>query len=153
MKAIEGKLKGNGLKIAVVAAKFNDFISKRLLEGCLDQLSKLGVLKKDIKIVWVPGSFEIPVVAQKLAKKKTIDAVICLGAVIRGETYHFECVSNAATYGILRASLDNCKPVIFGVLTTDTVNQAYARCEEDGDNKGRDAAIAAVEMSSVLSQL
>ena len=147
------KIKKNKHKIAVVASKFNDFVTKRLLEGCLDELERCGLQKKNITIVWVPGSFEIPVAALAFAKKKTIDAVICLGAVIRGETFHFELVAQGAGQGILQASLLSGKPVIFGVLTTDTVNQAYKRSEKKGDNKGRDAANAAIEMINLLSQI
>ncbi len=153
VKIIEAKLTGKGRKIAIVISKFNEFITKRLLDGCLNELYRLGVRKTDITVVWVPGAFEIPVVALKLARKKNIDAVICLGAVIRGETFHFELVANGVAYGIMRASLKTAKPIIFGVLSTDTVNQAYARSEENGDNKGRDAAGAAIEMISVMSRL
>ena len=141
------------IKIAIVASKFNDFITKRLSEGCLKELEDSGVLKKNITVVWVPGSFEIPVTALTLAKKKSVDAVICLGAVIRGETFHFELVAQAAAHGILQASLSTGKPVIFGVLTTDTISQAYKRSEKKGDNKGRDAAITAIEMINLLSQI
>ncbi len=153
VKIIEGKLTGKGRKIAIVISKFNEFITKRLLDGCLNELYRLGVGKTDITVVWVPGAFEIPVVALKLARKKSIDAVICLGAVIRGETFHFELVANGVAYGIMRVSLKTAKPIIFGVLSTDTVNQAYARSEETGDNKGRDAADVAIEMISVMSRL
>jgi len=141
------------IKIGIVASQFNEFITQSLLEACLLELQRLGVLKKDITTVWVPGSFELPVAAQQLAKGKAIDAVICLGAVIRGETYHFELISDSAAYGIMQASLNTQKPIIFGVLSTDTINQAYKRSEKDGDNKGRDAAQTAVEMANLLSKL
>ena len=147
------KIKKNNYKIAIVASKFNDFITKRLLEGCLRQLESSGIDKKNITVVWVPGSYEIPVTALTLAQKKVIDAVICLGAVIRGETFHFELVAGGAAQGILQASLLTGKPVIFGVLTTDTIPQAYKRSEKKGDNKGRDAATTALEMVQLLSQI
>lgn len=133
-------------KYVIVVARFNEFITQRLLKGCLDELGKQGIEENDICIYWVPGSFEIPLVALKAAKKRDVAAVICLGAVIRGETYHFELVAQQAAQGIGQAALLSGKPVIFGVITTDTVNQAYARAKEKGDNKGRDAALAAIEM-------
>ena len=119
----------------------------------MDELERCGLQEKNITIVWVPGSYEIPVVALQFAKKKTVDAVICLGAVIRGETFHFELVAQGVAQGILQASLLSGKPVIFGVLTTDTVDQACKRSEKKGDNKGRDAANAAVGMINLLSQI
>ena len=153
MKVIEGNLKGKGCRVGVVVARFNEFITQRLLDACLDELSVLGVYKKDITVVRVPGAFEAPIVAQKLAKKKTIDAVICLGAVIRGETLHYDLVANGAMLGILQASLETQKSIIFEILATDTVELASARAQEKGINKGRDAAQAAVEMSTILSKL
>lgn len=153
MKIYEGTLKGRGKKISVIVAKFNEFITEKLHEGCIDELVKLGVRKSDISVSWVPGAFELPVTALKWAKKKEIDAVICLGAVIRGETYHFELVADGAAQGIMNVALQTGKPVIFGVLSTETIDQAYARSEEKGDNKGRDAAQAAVEMADLLSQV
>ena len=140
-------------RIVIVAAKFNEFITKRLLNPCLMELERCGIQRNNITVVWVPGSFEIPVTAQALARKKTVDAVICLGAVIKGETYHFELVAKNAASGILQASLQTGKPVIFGVLTTYTVDQAYKRSEASGDNKGRDTATAAIEMINLLSQI
>ena len=144
------KKKTTKKNIAIVASRFNEFITQRLLEGCFKELKARGIPRKNINVVWVPGAFEIPVVAQKLAKKKSVDAVICLGAVIRGETYHFELVANGVAQGIMAASLQTGKPVIMGVLSTDTVDQAYKRSEEDGDNKGRDAVEAALDMIAVL---
>ncbi len=141
------------IKIAVVASLFNDFITKRLLEGCLKQLKKDGFSDKNIIIHWVPGALEIPVAAQKLAKNKDISAVICLGAVIRGETFHFDVVSLGVAQGIMQASLNTQKPIIFGVLTTDTTKQAYSRSELKKDNKGRDAAQTALHMINVLSKI
>lgn len=143
--------KKSNKKIGIVVSRFNEFITQRLLDGCLKELSAQGVKKKDITVAWVPGAFEIPVTALRFAKKRSIDAVICLGAVIKGETIHFELVAEGAALGISKVSLVTGKPVIFGVVATDTVNQAYARSEEDGDNKGSDAAQAAVEMIDTLS--
>ncbi len=153
MKIIEGKMNGRGKKIGIVVSKFNEFITKRLLTGCLKELARYGVSDQNILITWVPGSYEIPVTACRLAKKKSVHAVICLGAVIRGETLHYELVAQGAAEGIMQASLSTGKPVIFGVLTTDTVDLAYKRSEEKGDNKGKDAAVAAIEMIDVLKQV
>jgi 6,7-dimethyl-8-ribityllumazine synthase len=137
-------------QFAIVASCFNDYITKRLLKGCLIELKRLGVPSSYITTVWVPGAFEIPVTALKLAQKKNIDGVICLGAVIRGETIHFELVAQNAARGILEASLATQKPIIFGVLSTETVEQAYRRSEDKGDNKGRDAARAVVDMANLF---
>lgn len=153
VKIIEGKANGRGKKIGIVASKFNGFITQRLLTGCLEELARCGVKKKDIVVAWVPGAYEIPVTACRLAKKKDVHAVICLGAVIRGETMHFDLVARGAARGIMEASLSTGKPVIFGVLAADTVDQAYKRSEEKGANKGRDAALAAVEMAGLIGQL
>jgi 6,7-dimethyl-8-ribityllumazine synthase len=151
-KIIHGKNNGNGKKIVIIAAQFNEFITKRLLDSCLEELLRCHVKKSDITIAWVPGAYELPVTALKFAKKKNVHAVICLGAVIRGETIHFELVAQGAAQGIMQASLMTGKPVIFGVLAVDTVDQAYRRSEEKGDNKGRDAALAVIEMIDVLKQ-
>lgn len=142
-----------GVKIGIVASRFNDFITKRLLDACLQELSKRGVSQKDMTIAWVPGSFEIPVTALKFARKKGIHAVIGLGAVIRGETLHFDLVAQAAAQGLTQVSLLTGKPAIFGVLTTETVDQAYKRSDPKGDNKGRDAAAAALEIIDVLKNI
>jgi 6,7-dimethyl-8-ribityllumazine synthase len=140
-------------RIAIVASSFNDFITKRLLSACLIELKRQGLGDRQITVVWVPGAFEVPMAALKLARRKNIDAVICLGAVIRGETYHFEVVSNECARGIMEASLLTAKPVIMGVLTTDTVAQAQARAGQKSNNKGRDVAIAALEMIALLKNL
>ncbi len=153
VKSVEGNHNGQDLRVAIVVSKFNEFITRRLLEGCLDELAKQKVKKKNTMVCWVPGAFEIPVAALKLARKKTIDAVICLGAVVRGETYHFELVAQGAATGISRVALMTNKPVIMGVLSTETLQQAYARAEEDGDNKGREAALAAIEMFNLLNRI
>ena len=146
--------KSNKARIAIVAASFNDFITKRLLKACLTQLQHQGLTNERITTVWVPGAFEIPLTALTLAKRKDIDAVICLGAVIRGETYHFEVVANECARGIMQASLLSAKPVIMGVLTTDTVAQAQARAGgKGGHNKGRDAACAALDMIALFKRI
>lgn len=137
-------------KFGVVVSRFNEFITLRLLAGSLREFKKLGVVSRDLTVVWVPGAFEIPMAALALARRKDISAVVCLGAVIRGDTFHFELVAKEAAAGIMRVSLDTAKPVIFGVLTTDTIDQANRRSEEKGDNKGCDAARTAVEMTNIL---
>ncbi len=146
-------MKKNNKKIVIVAARFNEYITQSLLKACLSELKKNGVDEKNITVVWVPGSFEIPITALKAAKKKNVDAVICLGAIIRGETLHFELICHAASHGIMQAALLSGKPVIFGILSTDTIDQAERRSREKGDNKGRDAAIAALEMIDCLLEM
>ena len=153
VKVAKGRLKQRAKRFSIVASHFNEFITKRLLDGCLKEFKRLGIPESHISIFWVPGSFEIPLVALRLAQKKTTDAVVCLGAVIRGETFHFELIARNTAQGIAGAALKSKKPVIFGVLTTDTVDQAYKRSQEKGDNKGRDAARAAVEMVNLLAQI
>jgi len=153
MTVRQKKSKNKGVRLAIVVARFNDFITEKLLDGCLDELAKNGVGQKDVTVVRVPGAFEIPVTAQTLAKKKTIDAVICLGAVIRGETLHFELVAEGVTHGIMHASLNTNKPIIFEVLATETVALAEARAKKRGNNKGRDAARAAMDMVEVLRHI
>lgn len=141
-------------RIAIVAGEFNEFISKALLSACLKELTKAGVADRSITTVWVPGSFEMPLTAMKFAGKKNIDAVICLGAVIRGDTYHFEVVANEVAHGLMDVTLKTGKPVIMGVLTTDTIGQAQARAQENGkDNKGRDAAKTALAMIALLKKI
>ncbi len=142
-----------GHDIAIVVSRFNDFITEKLLEACLNQLVLYGIKKESVSVIWVPGALELPVVALQLARKKSIKVVICLGAVIRGETYHFEVVAQNAARGISEVALRTGKPCIFGVLTTDTVDQAYRRSKKRGVNKGRDAADAAVEMINILAML
>jgi 6,7-dimethyl-8-ribityllumazine synthase len=141
-------------KFAIVVSRFNEFITHRLLHGCLKELKAAGIKEANISISWVPGALELPVTALKLAQKKNIAAVIGLGAVIRGETYHFELVANEAARGLMDVSLRTGKPVIFGVLSTDTIEQANQRSRLDrGDNKGRDAAETALEMVNVLDKI
>ena len=157
MKSRKSKIKITdqklNIRVAIVASRFNDFISKALFKACLVELKRVGLKDDQITAVWVPGSFEIPLTALKLAKKKNVDAVICLGAVIRGDTYHFEVVANEAARGIMDVSLSTGKPVIMGVLTTDTITQAQKRAQAKGNNKGRDAARAALEMVYLLEKI
>ena len=140
-------------RIGIVVSDFNSLITHRLLDGCLNELQRCGVVRGAITIARVPGSFEIPLAALKLARQKAIGAVICLGAVIRGETPHYAYVAQAAADGVLHAALKTGKPVIFGVLTTDTVKQAHARSQAKGYNKGRDAAHAAIQMMDTIARL
>lgn len=140
-------------KVGVVVARFNEFITQRLLTGCLDALAEAGVKGKDIHVVEVPGAFEIPLAALKLAQKKNVVGVICLGAVIRGETFHFEIVAENAGRGILEVGLKTGKPVIMGVITTDTVEQAQARSDDKGSNKGREAVETLAEMLASLKTI
>ena len=153
MAQLKKKPKNSVKRYGVVVSQFNDFITEKLLDGCLDELSQHGVAKKNITVIRVPGSFEIPIVALHLAKKKNIDAVICLGAVIRGETPHFEYVASNTSSGIMQISLSTEKPVMLGVITADTVNQAYARSKSRGCNRGREAARAAVSTLDALKQI
>ena len=147
-------IKKNRSRIAIVASSFNDYITKGLLKACLMELQRQGLTEAQVTTVWVPGAFEIPIAAVRLAQRKDIDAVICLGAVIRGETYHFEVVANECARGIMQAGVLTGKPVIMGVLTTDTVAQAQARCGTKGNNnKGRDAAMAALAMLALLKDI
>ncbi len=152
-KIIQGDLSGKSLRIGIVAARFNDFITARLLEGALDGLQRHGVAENDIEVVKVPGSYEIPLAAKMMAQSKKFHAVICLGAVIRGATPHFEYVSAEVSKGVAAVSMDSGVPVIFGVLTTDTIEQAIERAGTKSGNKGWDAAISAVEMANVMKQL
>lgn len=152
-KIIQGDLSGKGLKVGIVAARFNDFITGRLVEGALDGLQRHGVAENDIEIVKVPGAYEIPLAAQALAQSKKYQAIICLGAVIRGATPHFEYVSAEVSKGAASVSLATGVPVIFGVLTTDTIEQAIERAGTKSGNKGWDAALAAIEMANVMRQM
>lgn len=153
MKTYEGKLISDDLKFAIVVGRFNEFIGSKLLSGAIDALKRHGSKEEDIEIVWVPGAFEIPLVAKKLAKSKKYDAVICLGAVIRGSTPHFDYVSSEVSKGIATTSLDTEIPIIFGVLTTDNIEQAIERAGTKSGNKGYDAAITAIEMSNLLKTI
>lgn len=153
MRVYEGNLVAEGLKFGIVVGRFNEFIGSRLLSGALDGLKRHGVKENEIEILWVPGAFEIPLAAKKMAKSSKYDAVICLGAVIKGSTPHFDYVSNEVSKGIASVSLETEVPVIFGVLTTDTIEQAIERAGTKAGNKGYEAAITAVEMSNLLKQI
>ena len=153
MQLIEGRLDGAGLRIGVVCARFNDLITERLLAGARDGLVRNGVDDDAMTVAWVPGSFEIPLVARTMAASGRFDAVICLGAVIRGATGHYEQVANQCAAGIARAALDTGVPVIFGVLTTETIEQAIERAGTKAGNKGFEAALGAIETVRVLQQL
>jgi 6,7-dimethyl-8-ribityllumazine synthase len=147
---IEGQLLGEGRKFALIVSRFNDFISDRLMGGALDALLRSGVKDEDIDIVKVPGSFEIPLVAKKMVNKKKYDAVICLGAVIRGATPHFEYVSAEVSKGIATVSIESEVPVIFGIITTDTIEQAIERAGTKAGNKGWSSAMSALEMANLV---
>jgi 6,7-dimethyl-8-ribityllumazine synthase len=142
-----------GRKFAIVASRFNEFVTKELISGCTDTLVRHGADEKDVVITWVPGAFEIPLVAQKLAKAKDFDAVICLGTVIRGATPHFDFIAAEVSKGVAKVSLDSGIPVVFGVITADTIEQAVERAGTKDCNKGRDAARTAIEMANLLSQV
>ena len=151
MKIIEGNLVAKDLKIGIVAGRFNEFIVSKLLGGALDGLKRHGVDEDNIEVTWVPGAFEIPLVAKKMAQNDKYDAVICLGAVIKGSTPHFDYVCAETSKGIATVSLQTEKPVIFGVLTTDSIEQAIERAGTKGGNKGYDAAVTAIEMANLLN--
>jgi len=146
----EGKLNGSGMKVAIVVSRFNGFVTERLLSGAMDGLNRHGVSESNIDIYRCPGAFEIPAVAKKVIEQKKHDAVICLGAVIRGETPHFDYVAGESAKGVGKLSLDSVIPVIYGVLTTDTVEQAIDRAGGKSGNKGYDAAVSAIEMANLF---
>ena len=153
MKKIEGELQGQGLKFCIIVSRFNDFITSRLLDGALDALIRHGVSEDDIEVVRVPGSFEIPLIAKKAALRASYDAIICLGTVIRGATPHFDYVAAEVSKGIASASMDTGVPMSFGVLTTDTIEQAIERAGTKSGNKGWDAALSAIEMARLIKKL
>lgn len=152
-KVIEGRIVAKGMRFGIVASRFNDFISSRLIEGAVDALTRAGAEEKEIQIVKVPGAFELPLAAKKMAKSGRYDAVICLGAVIRGATPHFEYVSAEVSKGIAAVGLETEVPVIFGVLTTDTIEQAIERAGTKAGNKGWDAALSAIELVDLFKKL
>jgi len=152
-KHFEGVLLGKGLKFGLVVSRFNEFITKKLLEGAQDALLRHGVNQEDIEIAWVPGSFEIPLIAKKLAQTKRYDAVICLGAVVHGGTPHFEYIAAEVSKGIAKVSLETGLPVIYGVITADTLEQAIERAGTKMGNKGFDAAVTAIEMANLLKSI
>ncbi|MEW6116345.1 MAG: 6,7-dimethyl-8-ribityllumazine synthase [Nitrospirota bacterium] len=153
MKIIEGELQAKGLKFGVVVSRFNDFITSRLLDGSVDALVRHGAKEEDIEVVKVPGAFEIPLVAKKMAAKGSYNAVICLGTVIRGATPHFDYVAAEVSKGIAAASMETGVPIAFGVITSDTIEQAVERAGTKSGNKGWDAAITAIEMAQVVKRL
>jgi 6,7-dimethyl-8-ribityllumazine synthase len=149
-KQFEGMLQGKGLKIGLVISRFNEFITGKLLDGAKDAMKRHGVNDIDIDTAWVPGAFEIPLVAKKLAETKKYDAIICLGAVIRGATPHFEYVANEVSKGIAKIGLDSGIPVTYGIVTADTLEQAIERAGTKAGNRGFDAAVDAIEMANLL---
>jgi len=153
MKTFEGKLIAEGLNFGIVVARFNEFIGAKLLGGALDAIKRHGGNEENVSIAWAPGSFEIPLIAKRMATSGKYDAVICLGAVIRGATSHFDLVAGEVAKGIALVSLETNVPVIFGVLSTDTIEQAIERAGTKAGNKGFDAAVAAIEMANLLKQL
>ena len=152
-KDYKGVLLGEGLKFGLVVSRFNEFITTRLLDGAKDALLRHGVKEEDIEVAWAPGSFELPLVARKMVESKKYAAVICLGAVIRGGTPHFEYIASEVTKGIARVGLDTGVPVIFGVITADTLEQAIERAGTKERNKGFDAAVNAIEMANLLQEM
>jgi 6,7-dimethyl-8-ribityllumazine synthase len=152
-KHFEGMLLGKGLKFGLVVSRFNEFFSKKLLEGAENALLRHGVSEEDIEVAWTPGSFEIPLIAQKLAQTKKYNAVICLGAVIRGSTPHFDYIAGEVTKGIAKVNLDTGIPVIYGVITTDTLEQAVERSGTKAGNKGFQAAESAIEMANLIKSM
>ncbi|ERK28476.1 6,7-dimethyl-8-ribityllumazine synthase [Clostridium intestinale] len=149
----EGNLVAEGLKFGIVVGRFNEFIVSKLLGGAIDGLKRHGVKEEDIEIAWVPGAFEIPLVAKKMVEKNKYDGVICLGAVIRGATPHFDYVCAETSKGIANVSLNSGIPVIFGVLTTDSIEQAVERAGTKAGNKGYDSAVSAIEMANLLREI
>ena len=153
IKTYKGKLVSKGIKIGIVAARFNEFITSKLLGGAVDALTRHEVCENDIEVAWVPGAFEIPLIAAKMAKSKKYDAVICLGAVIRGSTSHYDHVCSEVSKGIATVSLNSEIPVMFGVLTTENIEQAIERAGTKAGNKGYDCAAAAMEMVNLIREI
>jgi len=153
MKTLEGKLVASGLKVGIVAARFNEFIVSKLVSGAVDGLTRHDVQEDDITLAWVPGAFEIPLVAKQMADSGKYDAVICLGTVIRGATSHYDYVCNEVSKGVAQASLSSGIPVLFGVVTTENIEQAIERAGTKAGNKGYDCALSAIEMANLMKQL
>ena len=153
VKTFEGKLVAKEVKVGIVAARFNEFITSKLLDGALDGLKRHDVCEEDIHVAWVPGAFEIPLIASKMVKSGNYDAVICLGAVIRGSTSHYDYVCNEVSKGIAAVSLESGVPVMFGVLTTENIEQAIERAGTKAGNKGYDCAVGAIEMVNLIREL
>ena len=152
VKTIQGQLIAKGRKFGIVASRFNDFITNRLLEGCTDTLLRHGAKENDVEVVWVPGAFEIPVLAQRMAKSKKYDTVICLGTVIRGSTPHFDYIASEVAKGVAHVSFSTGVPTIFGIITADSIDQAIERAGTKEGNKGRDAALSAIEMANLVDE-
>ena len=153
MKTFEGKLVSKGVKIGIVAARFNEFITAKLLSGAMDGLLRHDVKEEEVDLAWVPGAFEIPLIASKMAKSGKYDAVICLGAVIRGSTTHYDYVCNEVSKGIAHISLETGVPVMFGILTTENIEQAIERAGTKAGNKGYDCALSAIEMINLIKEI
>ncbi|MCI7596959.1 MAG: 6,7-dimethyl-8-ribityllumazine synthase [Lachnospiraceae bacterium] len=153
MKTLEGKLVAKGIKVGIIAGRFNEFITGKLLEGALDGLLRHEVKEEDIEVAWVPGAFEIPLIASKMAKSRKYDAIICLGAVIRGSTTHYDYVCSEVSKGIAAVSLNTDIPVMFGVLTTENIEQAIERAGTKAGNKGYDCALGAIEMVNLIREI
>lgn len=153
MNTFEGKLVAEGLKFGIVVGRFNEFIGGKLLDGALDGLKRHGVKEEDIDVAWVPGAFEIPLIAKKMAKNDKYDGVICLGAVIKGSTSHYDYVCSEVSKGIASVSLESEKPVLFGVLTTNNIEQAIERAGTKAGNKGYECAVSAIEMANLIRVL
>ena len=153
MKTIEGQLSAQGLRVGIVVARFNEFINSKLLAGALDALKRHGADEDAVDVAWVPGAFEIPMIAQKMAESKKYDAIICLGTVIRGSTSHYDYVCAEVSKGVAHVGLASGVPTMFGVLTTDTIEQAIERSGTKAGNKGFDAAMAAMEMANLLKAI
>ena len=153
MKTLEGKLVAKGIRVGIVAARFNEFITSKLLSGAMDGLVRHDVREEDIHVAWVPGAFEIPLIASKMAKSGKYDAVICLGAVIRGSTSHYDYVCNEVSKGIAAVGLDSGIPVLFGVLTTENIEQAIERAGTKAGNKGYNCALSAIEMVNLIREI
>ena len=153
MNVYEGKLVSKGIKVGIVVARFNEFIGSKLLGGAIDGLKRHDVKEEDIDVAWVPGAFEIPLIAAKMAKQGKYDAVICLGAVIRGSTTHYDYVCSEVSKGVAHVSLQSEIPVIFGVLTTENIEQAIERAGTKAGNKGYDCALTAIEMVNLINEI
>lgn len=153
MKTFEGRLVAEGLKVGIIVARFNEFIGSKLLSGAIDGLVRHGMNEEDIEVAWVPGAFEIPVAAQRMAQSKKYDAIICLGAVIKGATSHYDYVCAEVSKGVASVSLQFGLPVMFGVLTTDNIEQAIERAGTKAGNKGYDCALSAIEMANLFRQM
>lgn len=153
MKTLEGKLIAKGIRIGIVSARFNEFITSKLLSGAMDGLLRHDVQEEDVDVAWVPGAFEIPLIASKMAKSGKYDAVICLGAVIRGSTSHYDYVCNEVSKGIAAVSLESGIPVLFGILTTENIEQAIERAGTKAGNKGYDCAVSAIEMVNLIQEI